>query len=213
MSSIVDQTPQKDDKAVYSENSILLRIVDTGVLFLKSISPVEILKSALISLFSNGTKEQNQTIGSLAIDIFIFLKFSLLLWLMFTSRISLFSFVFVLILMFFNVFTYIYYHLWSERECRGEEHRRRRLVSVSSSFLFNALGFSYIYMVLVRWGLMNFMDRHGRVSCLLYSAYLSFFATTDYLVSISLWGDIVVLLQFLTTFVFVSIILSRVLNE
>lgn len=100
-----------------------------------------LFKTVLIS--KKSTQKDQAIVRRLAVDIFIILKFILLLFAFsFPSDVLLYI---AYYLCFTNIFTYFYYHVWDVTSGLDIDSRRRRFVNLFLSLLFNISVFALIY--------------------------------------------------------------------
>jgi hypothetical protein len=90
---------------------------------------------------------------SITVDLFIALKFIFLVTIIANGNNSVLSQIIVWYLLFSNVFTYFYYHLWCEDallERYQTIHRvRRRFINLFISVFFMILCYAYFYSILI----------------------------------------------------------------
>lgn len=93
------------------------------------------------------SKEAKIRSSNFAIDLFIVFKFSLLIFFWVHGIKSTFSMVIIYYLIFFNLFTYFYYHVWgSEFEQRTDRHTlNRKFLNSLIAIVFYILCYAYLY--------------------------------------------------------------------
>jgi hypothetical protein len=91
------------------------------------------------------TKDKKRAYKNFAIDTFILLKwiFLILLW-CFNAQSFLLTIV-VSYLIWTNLFTYFYYHVWKTSKVDETERNQRRFVNLILAFTYSNVSFAYLY--------------------------------------------------------------------
>lgn len=159
---------------------------------------------------TNTLKER--TYVRIAVDLFIVVKW-LFIFIVWCFRISnSFTTLFVWYLIFSNLHTYFYRHIWCDdafdNRFWDKERVRRRFVNLILAFSYSNVCFGYLYSV----PFAKHMDWGGNVSRLhglLFSMSNSVAANYNTVNPATDFGNYVAMVQLVVTFLFVSIILSR----
>lgn len=192
------------------KTGFIYNIVCWVIKYLNYLNLVEVLK-LVVTYFIDGKKKKTSA-SRLTVDIFILVKwlFIALLWINGTQNSIINIIVWYLIVT--NLFTYFYHHTWSEKLKKNQFdfHRiRRRYQNLLLSIAFNIFCFAYLFAEPFNsnfsWeaGDPNFIDS------VLFSCANSLI--TDYgpvLISSNI-GSKLALFETITTFIFLTIILSN----
>ena len=151
---------------------------------------------------------------SLAIDIYIFLKWLVVSILWFKSSDSLVGLLIACYLLWSNVFTYFYYHVWDNRQSNSISWQRRRFVSLFQSIAFNVFGFAYLFRFFgfndFKWELSVESTLFGKdVLSILYSSLNLFGSGSTIASPLNLNGVILLTIQIIITFIFLTLILTN----
>lgn len=173
---------------------------------LKKVNLVEILKN-------------NMSNKNLAIDLFILLKWCFVLFIIILNIQSLFINIFLWILiaylLCFNLFTYFDHHvlMYLKLDKINFNSKLKRFYNVTQSFLFSILCFGYFYLSYFSCCFSWQINYDRRLAALFISTSTSLFSTNYSKVqSISQSGDILVIIQMIHSFIFLSIIITATLN-
>lgn len=194
-----------------NNNGIIYPICDVMIQFTrKYLSLVEWWKRLVCWKFDLDKLDCNKK--EIAVDVFILLKFFFLaLFFLFGKNPTYITISIVIYLMIFNVFTYFYYHFWSLNEILDTERYKRRFMKLSTSFLFNVLGFSYLYMNVYY---MHFDNLNQ--GCFFQSLNIgisSTFAGSSFVTPKDDTGYWIVLVQLITTFIYVTLLIANTLPQ
>lgn len=147
-----------------------------------------------------------------SVDLFIILKwlFIAILW-QYNVKNEYVNLV-VWYLVFTNVYTYFYYHIWDKNINKSEfdfDRIKRRFLNLGISIAFNVFTFAYLFAQPFsnnfKWnnGFSNFQDS------VLYSLASSFTTSYEPVVTITTIGQRLTLLETAISFIFLTIILSN----
>lgn len=181
---------------------------------IRYLSLVELFKLIAKKLNPKPLDELSTTIYSrAAVDIFITLKWLLLLIFFFASLNNIWSCLIIWYLIITNIHTYFYYHVWDKAAINlleADEHcLRRRFINLLLAIAFSNISFAYLYHSYYaggfNWGDSGITRSHAiwySVSNSVAANYNSISPITDLTNSVSM-------VQLLITFLFVTIIVSR----
>jgi hypothetical protein len=161
-------------------------------------------------LFKALTKNKENKIRNIhiSIDLFIILKFLLIVILWRFKISNTFCEILVWYLIITNLFTYFYYHTWLPPFQDTNESKRRRFINLIISFIFSNLCFAYLYSEFYFDYYTIETGCYKELSSLLFSSFTSLFATYDLMKPKGDLGFVISLIQLSFTFFFISIILA-----
>lgn len=151
---------------------------------------------------------------SFAIDVYIFIKWLVVIIFWISSSESLLSFVIASYLIWSNVFTYFYYHIWENRQSNDLNWQRRRFISLFQSIAFNVFGFGYLYRFFGQFD-FNWVDFLGNntlkedILSFTFSCLNLFGAGSSVASPKTFQGIIFLTSQTIITFIFLTLILSN----
>lgn len=181
---------------------------------LKYLGLVELFKLIAKKLNPTPLDERKGTIYSrVAVDIYISLKWILLIIFLLTSLNGFWSCLIIWYLIITNIHTYFYYHVWDKAAINlleADEHcLRRRFINLLLAITFSNICFAYLYSTYYsndfNWGTSGVLKLHAiwfSISNSVAANYNAISPNTDLANSISM-------IQLLITFLFVTIIISR----
>ena len=189
----------------------LFRVLIEGFRFLNL---VELFK--LIGQTLNPAPNDNNikiTYSRISVDIFIVLKWLLVMILFLTSSSNLFFCIFVWYLIISNVYTYFYYHVWDSgaiNQSENDEHSlRRRFINLLLAISFSNLSFAYLfsnyYSSEFSWCESGVKLSHA----IWFSITNSISGSYSTVNPISDIGNAVSMIQLVISFVFITIVVSR----
>lgn len=197
------------------QNGFIYPIVAHIVEWLNNISLVEILKLVARRIASKKDKKRStvRQYCNFAIDAFQLSKWLLvfLLWKMEID--NLLSYSLLSYLVFFNVFSYFYHHIWKKTESEPEQEKgldwkRRRFIALMQAGMFSNLCFAYCYDAILK-GQFDWQIENGNfLGAALMSCSISLTGASQIGSPTTLVANTVVMVQFMITFVFVAIILG-----
>lgn len=132
-------------------NGFIYPIADQLIQALQVLNLVEWLKRLTISarkrFIGPVSIEEEIALANVCIDGFIVFKWALLMvvWLAHVSHPFVTCAIFYLI--FFNVFTYFYHHVWKPSSNQSPVKARRRFVTAAMAVLYSILCYAYLYDV------------------------------------------------------------------
>jgi hypothetical protein len=216
---------KEENKIDNCNNGFLIWGLGKLIQALHYISPVEILKNAFNK---NNDKEnlkepqkiESKILNNKIIDWFILLKWVYVIIAILCKWSNSVNLVIVAILLFFNLFTYFYYHIWNEEALLPDPiktHRvRRRFLNVLLAISFSHLAFAYLFRFHYYCHFTPEVTSEIGSSFLnwfLYSASNSIAANFNSIAPKDVIGNQVSMIQFIITFVFIAIILSKSLPD
>jgi hypothetical protein len=155
--------------------------------------------------------------AGLSVDIFIVMKFLLVLWMWESEYNNRGSTIFVIYLLITNLTTYFYYHVWSDDAILNlnlsVSRARRRFINFFISVSFMMLCYGYVYDVLLSNSFQITSNYPSSVVSILYSVSNSFSRPYSGMTTIDEIGSMVSLSQTILMFIFISIILARSLPQ
>ncbi len=181
---------------------------------LKYLNLVELFKyvAYLINPQKNNV-EWELAFSRTAVDIFIILKWVLILILSKYNITSDFFTVLTWYLILTNVYTYFYYHIWRDEALNTENFNmdriRRRFVTLILAVGYSDLCFAYLYKVPFKHNFQWHSDLITFTKSTWFSISNSLAANYNAVEPITDFGYNVSMIQLILTFVFVTIILSK----
>jgi hypothetical protein len=181
---------------------------------LKYLSLVELFKLIAKKLNPIPLDESKATIYSrVSVDIYITLKWILLIIFLITSLNGQWSCLIIWYLIITNIHTYFYYHVWDKAAINlfeADEHcLRRRFINLLLAIAFSNISFAYLYSTYYsngfNWGSSGITKSHA----IWYSISNSVAANYNSISPIDDTANSVSMIQLLITFLFVTIIISR----
>jgi len=198
-------------------NGFLLSLISTTIQFLHFISPVEILKKISGGRFENShltgeAPEISKAINNNVVDLFITAKWLYLAILIVFRWGGIINLIVICVLMFFNLFTYFFYHVWHPESLVGEgitvTRVRRRLIAILLAIAFSHLGFAYLYYVQFPRDFVN-NAAGGFIHWFWFSASNAVAANYDAIKPFTCRGYHLSMVQLLVSFIFITLILSK----
>lgn len=164
----------------------------------------------LVGLIGKG-KERKY--NNFAIDLFIILKWILVGTIWLGEKSSLFLTILALYLIWTNLFTYFYYHVWDAPKKIKPDRIKRRFINLFLAFAFSNFSYAYLYQTYFK-SHFNIADGFDeKLSFLNYSNFNSLFSDYSIITPIDNTGYILTFSQLAITFIFASIILSKTIPE
>lgn len=151
---------------------------------------------------------------SVAIDLYIFLKWLAVAVLWFKGSDSLIAAIITVYLLWGNVFTYFYYHVWDARHSNDISWQRRRFTSLFQSIGFHVFGFAYLYRYFAlshfKWEFAVDGTMFGKdILSLMFSCLNLFGSGSTVAAPTTLMGLFLLTSQIVMTFIFLTLILSN----
>ncbi len=161
----------------------------------------------------NKNAENIKTYLRISVDIFIILKWILILSFIYSGSSSLFTKYTTWYLIITNVYTYFYYHVWDESAIKSLDEDvhslRRKFINLILAISFSNIAFAYLYYasynVEFKWdnSLQSFTQAFE------YSLSNSISGNDTSVTPISELGNSISLIQLMISFVFITIVISR----
>lgn len=195
---------QNENKAL--RHGFIYPVVCAFITALNYLNLVELFK-AVGKRLSRDTDESVQYIR-IAIDVFIILKWALVVFIWAAGVNSPLVTLFVGYLIATNIFTYFYRHIWEGPYDPSREGWRSRFYMLISSFVYNAVCYAYLYDVPFRsqFSVSNSISHTG--SSALLSASRSVLVDFSSMSPVTSAAYVLSLSQTLIVFLFISVILS-----
>lgn len=193
-------------------NGFIYPLIEKVIQFLNGINVVEFFK--FVAEYYTSVKEKKEIIKNknIAIDVFIVLKWVIVLSFWLTGWKVFFAKIVVFYLLFMNLHTYFYYHVWCDRAIseEGSTHERlkRRFVNLLLAIGFSIISYGYLYHICY----MNEFSWPSGAPKLLDAIQFSianFITGTSKVEVVSNEGNVLVISQYILTFMFVAIVLTR----
>ncbi len=125
------------------ENGIIYSFLSRTIELIKHLNLVEALKDLGENLGS--TRGKTRQFRILMIDTYIILKWLTIVGLWWLDLNIIVEVTVAAYLLFFNLFTYFYHHVWTPKDSPDLISSRRRYLSYLQAFAFNLFAFSYLY--------------------------------------------------------------------
>ncbi|CAM1340186.1 conserved membrane hypothetical protein [Tenacibaculum aestuarii] len=200
------------------QNGIIYSVLKFVFDNLKYLSIVELFKFLFVKFFA----DRNDVLSRvkylrLAVDIFIILKWTLVIVLLKYSINNSFLTFLVWYLIISNIYTYFYYHIWKEESLNPDnfsiDRTRRRFITLLLSIGFSNLSFAYLfrlpYVSDFKWS----QDIPLNIKSLWFSYANSITADYEYVKPITETGINLTITQLIISFVFLTIILGKSLPQ
>jgi len=190
------------------KKGLIYSIIDWIIEKIKYLNIVELFKFISIKINSKEPIASSR----FGVDLFIIFKWSLISLFWFCNMKNEFVNVIVWYLIFTNVFTYFYYHTWTDDLAKPQfDHNRikRRFLNLILSIGFNVFSFAYLFAQPFsknfQWknGLSTFQDS------VFFSLANSFTTNYNSVKSITEIGHKITLMETVISFVFLTIIISN----
>lgn len=185
-------------------------LVDWFINKLNYINLVELFKTIAEKLFNREVNKR--TASRTAVDIFIILKWIFISFCWYSNIQNQFINYIVWYLIFSNIYTYFFHHVWSKNI--GNPHFdidriKRRFLNLILSILFNIFSFAYLFAQPFN---NNFEWKKGNPTfkdSLFFSLSNSISTNYEYVTSISEIGHTLTIIETIISFAFLTIILSN----
>lgn len=192
------------------KNGILYPIINFLIKYSKYINIVELYKLTLLKIFKSSDK---LTVNRIAVDTFIIFKWGLLLVLMKFHINNLFVEILIWYLLYSNLYTYFYYHIWNNDTANDQyntpERIRRRFINLITSIGFSNLCFAFLY----RFPYLNEFTWSEKIPLSTKAIWFSFAnsltASYEYVKPISKTGVDITISQLIISFIFLTMILGN----
>jgi hypothetical protein len=215
---------KNENKIKNYENGFLIYWFSVIVQSIHYISPVEQLKNLFVWINKSNTNVEKRQSKTYAIDTFILLKWLYVILIIAFKCNGLIHVVIVTLLIFFNLFSYFYYHIWDEEALVGKDFKtnrvRRRFLNVLSAIAFSHLAFAYLYCFQYH---CHFQPDGTNIELtdvkssfwnwLCYSVSNSIAANFNAIQPRNVFGHQLSMVQLMVSFIFITIILSKSLPD
>lgn len=189
------------------KNGFIYLCLEIIVKILKKLNAVEWLKNFVCFITPNKKIETIISCKNLAIDFFIVFKW-LITFLAFYYFNNRFLHILVIYLIVFNIFTYFYYHVWNISSGNTSLARsRRRFISTVQAIFYNVFGYAYLYAVPFS-GYFNWDEKVSKIVSALNLSVSNTFLGSSNVTPNGEIGIVIMLTQYISTFVLITIILS-----
>jgi hypothetical protein len=200
---------EKRHKIISFEYGFIYLIIDCLIHFLKAINLVEWFKKITVCLcFKTKICKDSRFVSNQAIDTFILIKYVFIIWMTYCGIIGIVPYI-TIYLIFMNIFTYFYYHIWEISIRKSNDAVKRRFISLSLAIIFNILCFTYLYHIgcasHILWGMRTCPTL---VDTLMFSISNTFLFSNNLNVANN-FGYYMQLAQQITSYIFVAIILTQ----
>lgn len=192
------------------KNGLIYPMVDFLIKKLKYLNLVELYKHLLVSIFKNQNKF---TVNRIAIDSFIIIKWVIMIVLLKYHVNNIGITIVVWYLLFSNLYTYFYYHIWYNDTANDQhntpERIRRRFLNLLTSIGFSNLCFAYLY----RLPYLKEFEWSEKIPLTTKALWFSFAnsltASYEFVKPISKDGVNLTIMQLIISFVFLTMILGN----
>ena len=191
-----------------SSNGFIYEVVKVIINNLKYLNLVELFKAIAKKLKPNQADEYSK----IAIDIFIILKWTLIFFLNSFKVNNPWVTIFVWYLISTNLYTYFYYHNWTDESLNtsnfDNDRIRRRFINLILAICFSNYSFSYLY----KFPYSNeFKWNSGKIigDSFIYSICNSITASYDAVKPITNFANSISTIQIFISFIFLTIVISR----
>lgn len=186
---------------------------DGVVNILKYLNIVEGLKYLSQLLVKKAPRETKIKYSRIAVDVFIILKWSLIIILWIFHIEQLWAIILVWYLLISNIYTYFYYHTWSSNILIDHniniDRLKRRFLNLMFAITYTLFGFAYLYCVPYS---KDFSWNYGTptfLHALWYSISNSLTASYDQVLPITNTGYSISMIQLVIMFIFLTIIIGN----
>lgn len=189
----------------------VLKIVLDGLNYL---SLVELFKYISIKSFAKANDPiSKRTASRIAVDLFIIIKWLFVLLAFFYGWSSPFLTALVWYLIYSNLYTYFYYHLWSRESMNTEnfdiERVRRRFITLMLSIGFSNVCFAYLFRI----PYLTDFEWSDKIPLNTKAVWFSFAnsltANYEFVKPITQDGASITVTQLIISFVFITLILGK----
>lgn len=192
------------------KNGLLYPIINFIIDILKYFNLVEIYKNILVTIFN---KYNKLTVNRFAIDSFIILKWIFIIVILYSKSTNCFLTILVWYLLYSNLYTYFYYHIWhndtANDQYNSPERIRRRFINLLTSIGFSNMCFAYLY----RLPYLAEFEWSEKIPLTTKSIWFSFAnsltANYEFVKPISKVGVDLTITQLIISFIFLTMILGN----
>jgi len=202
-------------------NGFLLSIIERIIKLLHLLSPVELIKRIFNRNYEKDNlidedKATSSQLNNNLVDLFIIGKWLYIIILVIFNFSGTTNLIFVSVLIFYNLFTYFYYHLWKKDALVGTgftvNRVRKRFINVLLAIAFSHFGFAYLYCIQFPYDFTN-NATNSFIHWFWFSASNAVAANYDAIKPYSCFGYHITMIQLLISFVFITLILSKSLPD
>lgn len=192
------------------QNGFIFKVIDALILSLNYLNIAEFFKFVAKKLTPTvQSVDEIKKNCNIAIDIFIILKWFLVIFLWVQGINNPILTVIVFYLVWSNFHTYFYYHIWKENNSSNFDRSRRRFINLIIAIAFTIISFGYLYSTAFIneyiWGETSF----SILKALIFSISQSLFLNISSVTPKNINGEVVTTIQSIITFLFVVIILAK----
>lgn len=148
-----------------------------------------------------------------SVDIFIILKWSFVLLITKYNLTNNFLTIFGWYLLLTNIYSYFYYHIWTDEALNTEEFEkdriRRRFINLILAVGYSDLCFAYLYKLPYRFSFEWSHDSISFTKAIWYSVSNSMAANYEAVKPLTDFANNVSMAQLIITFIFITIILGK----
>lgn len=186
---------------------IIYPVIDTLIIAMRKLSLVELFKIIGEKIAKN--HQEANKFRRIAIDIFIVLKWFVLLFFYFFNISNCLSIIVTTYLTFFNIFTYFYYHLWDEKEPNTYKEAKNGFVKSLFAFAFNIFAFAYFFKISNIIWIKFIVPNFNRLTPLFFSIKHTLGGGSELIQVVSTNGEILLLIHTITSFIFIVLIIAN----
>lgn len=195
------------------KNGIIYTILKFILDNLKYLSLVEFFKYSFLKLFSENSTSSKIKTSRIAVDTFIILKWGFIIIAMNQGWNNTIITIFVWYLVYSNLYTYFYYHIWIPEALNTENFEidriRRRFITLMLSIGFSNLCFAF----LVRYPYLTDFQWSENIPLNIKATWFSFAnsltANYEYVKPITKDGVEITITQLIVSFIFLTLILGK----
>jgi hypothetical protein len=192
------------------QDGFIYELINVIVSSLNYLNIVQLFKFVAKKLTpTNSSEDEIIANANIAIDIFIVLKWVFIIFLWLNDTTSPFWTLAVGYLIWSNLHTYFYHHLWKKDKNLGYKKTRRRFMNLIQALVFSNIAFAYLYSSVFynnfSWG---FYSGDKYLGSVIYSFLQSFFIGSNNIYPVNSNGGLVSMIQVLVSFLFITVILS-----
>lgn len=192
------------------KNGLLYPIINFTINILRYFNLVEIYKNILVNIFK---KFDKLTINRIAIDSFIVVKWIFIISILYFEKTNCFNNILVWYLIYSNLYTYFYYHIWNNDTANDHhnnpERIRRRFINLITSIGFSNICFAYLY----RFPYLRDFEWSDKIPLTTKSMWFSFAnsltANYEFVKPITKDGVDLTITQLVISFIFLTMILGN----
>ncbi|AWK05032.1 hypothetical protein HYN56_12655 [Flavobacterium crocinum] len=185
---------------------------------LKYISIVEFLKFiAVYSFFRNSNNDKKSTVERYVVDFFILLKWLLILYAMKIGLTNIYFTIFTWYLIFTNLYTYFYHHIWDKQAMNTEsfliDRVRRRFITLILSIGFSNLCFAYLFRFPYNSEFTWLQNKSSSIDAMWFSCANSLTAEYPNVTPHTTTSYHITIIQLIISFVFLTLILGKTVPQ